>query len=154
MQERVGAGKILVLDQVRHSGVHGRAEESRRDADDRGQDDDLRRVRGERQGGEGAEADEVGADHQRAARQPVDQRPREHADRERRQQVGDQEGGDPGRGVRPLVDVELECDERQPRAGPGSERREEEAAETGLAAQQPAPAAALGRMEAAHSLLR
>src|SRR6185503_10351207 len=97
---------------------------------------------------EDAETDEVRAHHQLPAGEPVDERPREDADRERRQQVGDQERRDPGGRMGPLVNVDLERDERQPRACPGADRREKEPPEDGLSAEEPSTAA--GWTAAAH----
>ena len=116
LEERVGRREILVPDQVGQARVDGRTEEARRYAYDRREDDDLRRVRRERQGDERAGAHQVGADHQSAPREPVDERADEQPDHEGRQQVGDQEPGDPRRGMRPLPDVHLERDEGEPGA--------------------------------------
>ena len=150
LDERVRGGQVGVGHRVRDRRVDRRAEDTRGHADYAGHRDDLGRVRRERQGCEGAEADEVGADHQRAAREPVDQRAREDADRERRQEVGDQERGDPGGRVRALEDVDLERDEREPGAGAGAEHRQEEPPEAGLAAEQASAAGALRRTTAVH----
>ena len=68
----------------------------------------------ERQRGEDAEPAEVGADHQRLAREPVDERPEQEAEEDGRQDVRDQQRADPPAGVRPVVDVDLERDDREP----------------------------------------
>ena len=85
----------------------------------------------EGQGGEHAEADEVGRDHEPTPRQPVDERAEQQADDDDRQEVRDEESRHPGAGPRRVVDLQRQrdgreiCPEARPRGGEEevSERR-------------------------------
>ena len=68
--------QMLVVDEVRHAGEHGRAEERVRDSGDRGEQDDLERRVHEHQCDEDGEPHQVGRHHEGFSREPVDQRPR------------------------------------------------------------------------------
>ena len=70
--------------------------------------------------------DDVGADEQALPREAVDERPEQEPDRDRRQEVGDQQRADPHAGVRPVLDVDAERDDREARPEPrdqGTNRR-------------------------------
>ena len=129
LEQRVGAGQLLVGDEVRDPRVDGRAEEAGRETGHRCQADDRRRVRRERQRREDPDPHGVGGDHQRAALEAVEERPEQEPDHDRRQELDDEDGSDPGAGVRPLLDVDGERDCGEQRPGARTEGREEEVAE-------------------------
>ena len=110
LEQRVGAGQLLVGDEVRNPGVDGRAEEAGRETGHRCKGDHGRRVRREGQRDEDPDPHGVRADHQRAALEPVEKRPEQEPDHDGRQELDDEDGGNPGAGVRPLLDVDGQRD--------------------------------------------
>ncbi len=126
LQEGVRARQVLVRDEVRQAGVHGRPEEARGNAGDTGQRDDRDRRFGEGQGAEDREADEVGADHQPPAREPVDERTEGDAENDDRQELRDQERAHPRVRARAVEDVDRQRDGGEVRPRARAERGEEE----------------------------
>jgi hypothetical protein len=141
LEDRVGAREILVPDEVGQAGIDGGTEEARGEAGNPRQGDDQRRAVDERQRGEDREPHEVGADHQAAPRHPVDEGARRDPDHDRGQEVSDQQRADPGRGARPVEDVDREGDERNPGAEARGQRREGEQTEARRVSQKPELAA-------------
>ena len=118
--------------------LHRRAEEGVTDARRRRECDGGHGGMRERQDGEDGQPAEIGADHQPFAREAVDDRPEQEAEEDRRQHVGDEQRPDPPAGLRPVVDVDLERDDREPVADPRRERRHEEQPEAAVAEQREA----------------
>ena len=105
LEERVAALELVLLEEVRHRGVDGRAVDRVPEPGDPGERDDPTGAVDERQRDEDARAEEVGGDHQLPPREPVEQRADHDADEDRRQEHGDQERADPRSRVRAVVDV-------------------------------------------------
>jgi hypothetical protein len=80
LQERVRVRELVVADEVREPCIRGRPEEARGDSRHRCERHDARSRVDEREGGENAEAPEVGRDHQPSPGEAVDERPQQHSD--------------------------------------------------------------------------
>ena len=135
-EARVGRREIGRGDEIGKPGVRGRPEEPRREAGCGSEHHDRLGAVRERERREDAEPREVGDDHDPAARQPVDQRSEQQADCHGGQEVCDEQRAHPLRGARPVVDVDRERDDGDPRPEPGRERRSEERPEARVSAQQ------------------
>ncbi len=140
LKEGVRGPELPGRDKIRDPCEHRRAEEGISDPRQCGEHHDLRRRAGEREEEEHCQPPDVGGDHQPFPREPVDDGAEQEPDEDRRKNVRDQELPDPPGGVGPIVDVDLEGDDRQPVADPGRRGREEEQAEPAVPEEREASA--------------
>ncbi len=131
LEQEVRLRQVVVGDEVRHAREQGRPEERVADACDEGEPDDRAGGVGERQGGEDPEPEHVRADEQELAREPVDERAAEEAHERRRDDRRGVQSREPEPRAGTVEDVDVEGDDREPRAGARAEAREEHQSEPG-----------------------
>ena len=135
LEQRVRGRKLLVGNEIGQPRKHGRPEERVPDPRHGGESNRRRRRVREGQRREHREPPDVGGDHQPLPREPVDDRPEEQTEEDRGQNVDDEQRADPPAGMRAVVDIDLECDHRQPVAEARTEGRNEKQPEPAVAEQ-------------------